>query len=68
MKVTKNDPEPIEADGFNKGYLERSIGNFFIGLKLHLVYKLISNSLKKIDTLYPSKYLNIVSFFLWKYY
>ena len=67
MKVTKNDPEPIEADGFNKGYLERSIGNF-IGLKLHLVYKLISNSLKKIDTLYPSKYLNIVSFFLWKYY
>lgn len=60
LKVTKNDPEPTEADVVDKAYLDRSIGDFFVGLKLHLVYELIFDSFRKIETLYPSKYLNIV--------
>ena len=59
LKATENDPEPAEADVINKAYMDRCPGDFFVGLKLHLVHELISNSLKRIDTLYPSKYLKI---------
>lgn len=58
MAVTKNDPK-VELTNENKMYMERSLGDFFLGLKLHMVYEMIFNSLKRIDTLYPSKYLNI---------
>lgn len=35
-------------------------GDFFIGLKVYLLFELISASLKRISTLYPSRYLSII--------
>lgn len=58
LRETKDDPE-LNIEKENDVYMERSPGDFFVGLKLHMVYELIYTSLKRIDTLYPSKYLNI---------
>lgn len=60
LQVTKNDHEPTETEMINRANMNRYPGDFFVGLKLHLVYELIFNILKRIDTLYSSKYLKIV--------
>ncbi|CCF59262.1 hypothetical protein KAFR_0G02280 [Kazachstania africana CBS 2517] len=39
--------------------LEREPADFFIGIKMHILFELISTSMKRLSTLYPSKYLGV---------
>lgn len=40
-------------------YMNRDPGDFFIGIKVHVLYEMVFNCLKRISTLYPSKYLSV---------
>ncbi|CCK72936.1 Ybp1p KNAG_0M00830 [Huiozyma naganishii CBS 8797] len=59
--------QEVKADGDSDGddtsvSLERSPGDLFVGLKLHILFELVTAALKRIKTLYPSKYLGMTVF------
>ena len=52
--------EAEQDSQFQQVSYERVPGDFFIGFKVYILFEMIGATLKRISTLYPSKYLSLV--------
>lgn len=60
-KEEANDSEGEETDSADLEYLEaRVAGDFYVSLKMYLIFEMLGACMKRINTLQPSKYLSTV--------
>ncbi|CCD25499.1 Ybp1p NDAI_0F01800 [Naumovozyma dairenensis CBS 421] len=59
-KKTSTGPQYAQVDT-KKYYMERTPADFFVTIKMHILFELIGTTLKRINTIYPSKYLRLAT-------